>query len=102
MNGYPGDASIQQLQVLILQVPDCLLLHIACPGTAHRPHRHPFPNISGSRITHLLRMPVRVADIDAVALRALLEHDPPPPKHRRIRLATPILGRELMGDVTQL
>ena len=47
-------------------------------------------------------MPIRVIDIDAVAPRALLEHDSPPPEHRRIRLATPILGKEPMGNVTQL
>ncbi len=46
-------------------------------------------------------MLVCAIDIDAVAHRALLEHDMPPREHGRIRLATPILGKESMGNVTQ-
>lgn len=47
-------------------------------------------------------MLIRVIDINAIAPRALLKHDPPPLEHRRIRLPTPVLGKEPMRNVTQL
>lgn len=46
-------------------------------------------------------MPVRVVDVDAVAPRALLEHDPPPPEHRRLRLAALSVSEEPVRRVAQ-
>ena len=47
-------------------------------------------------------MLVCVVDIDAVTPQALLEHNPPPPDHWRIRFTTPILGKEAVRDVVQI
>ena len=47
-------------------------------------------------------MLVSAVDVYPVSSRALLEHDPPPPEHGRIRLATPILSMEPHGNVIQL
>lgn len=47
-------------------------------------------------------MLVCAVNVDTAFSQALLEHDPPPPEHGRIRLAAPILGMGSHGNVVQL
>ncbi len=101
-NHAPLKERVQHQHILIQQIPNCFLLRSARSCTAHRPLKPHFSDISGSRITYLLRMLVYVIDIDAVAPQALLEHDPPPPEHRRTRLVIIIFGRESVSNVIQI